>query len=94
MSIYTAIIIFFAAVGASIYFWWDRREHFRLWTYTNNCIKIVQHETAEYEKKIDTLFTKNDEMNRDISYIKEHVAGIHESVAWIKEYIKNNPGTK
>jgi len=33
-------------------------------------------------------------MNRDISYIKEHVAGIHESVAWIKEYIKNNPGTK
>jgi len=90
MPIVTALVLFFAGIGATGFFWWARREHQRLFDYTNNCMRILQGELLESEKKIDTLFTKNDEMTRDIVFIKEHVAGIHESVAWIKEYIKND----
>jgi len=90
MSIITAICLFFILIGVWIYFWWDKREHARLMTYTNELSKISDKQTEETMKKVETLFHKNDELNRDLSYIKSHVAAIHESVGWIKEYIKED----
>jgi len=88
MSIYSAISFFVIAGAAVMYFWWDRKEHTRLM----NCIKQSIRSSAENinntNSKVDLLFTKHDELIRDISYIKSHVAAIHESVAWVKESLK------
>ena len=77
MSIFTAIIITVMFVGWGSYFWWDRREH----TYVNNHV-------IEVEDKVNILFEKIDETNKDISSMKSHMAGIHEAVEWIKKYME------
>lgn len=82
ISIITALIFFFLGVGGWFYFGWDRREHTRLQAHTTI-------EADDLGGKINTLFDKMDNSNKDISDIKAHIAGVHEAVDWIKTFMES-----
>jgi len=89
MSILTAIVLFFAGIGGGIYAVWDKTEHSRNLNYTKACAELLDSQIKSVDNKVDLLFLKNEEFIRDVSYIKTHVAGIRESVAWIKDDLRN-----
>ncbi|MCK5013769.1 MAG: hypothetical protein KAS66_08105 [Candidatus Omnitrophica bacterium] len=67
------------AFMAGAYFWWDRREHRRLLTYSKEQFNVV-------DEKADLLFTKSDMVNRDVSEINISMASMRETIEWIKDY--------
>lgn len=81
MSVVTAICLSFLITGFGIYMSWDKREHTRIHKY-------AQDGFVDINDKAGALFSKHDAMNRDLSDIKTHIAGMHEALDWIKKYME------
>lgn len=81
ISIITALVFVFLFAGWRIYYLWDVREHTRI-DYELN-YKII-----ETNDKVDLLFEKMDESNRNIATMNSNIAAISEAVEWIKKYME------
>ena len=82
ISIISALLFMFMFVCGTAYHSWNHREHTRIRGYAKDGL-------IEINDKASLLFSKIDNTNEDLSDIKVHIAGIHESLNWIKEYMKN-----
>lgn len=88
VSIISAVVFVFLFTGLGIYYRWDTREHTRIDHSIYHQKDILDDKIEDTNEKVDLLFVKVDETNRNLSTMNTNIAAISEAVTWIKKYME------